>query len=311
MARRHWTVVVVSDDEARIRQFRFSRELVRSVIGVALLGVALLASLGAGILGRGRGDFRLRRMTRENRLLREQVTRIRSRTKALDAELVALEKQDRAFRLVAGLQPLSSDVLQAGIGGPGGTTLADDALFRLDPEIGRVTFRAHDDIETLVRRAALLSSSWAEAQRTLRLKQARFASTPSIMPARGFITSGFTTARFHPILNITRPHEGIDVTAPVGTPIHATGDGVVSFVGRNGGYGLMVEIDHGHGLATRYAHASRAVVRVGQRVTRGQKIAEVGESGLAIGPHVHYEVLVDGKPQDPRHFILLGEVIPD
>jgi murein DD-endopeptidase MepM/ murein hydrolase activator NlpD len=114
----------------------------------------------------------------------------------------------------------------------------------------------------------------------------------------------------HPLLHRVRPHEGIDISAPRGTPILATADGRVSFVGQRGDYGLMVEIDHGHGIVTRYAHASRTHVRRGQRVERGDKIAEVGATGLALGTHLHYEVRIHGRPVNPMTYILEGEVAP-
>ncbi len=311
MARRHWTVVVVSDEDTAVRQYRFSREVIRAAIGGVLLLFAVATSLGAGLIAHRGADYRVRRLKKENALLRDEVGHIRQRATTLGKAVHQLREQDEEFRLVAGLEPLSDDVLQVGIGGPGTETLEGDPIYRMDAPTGKITFNTQEDIETLIRRARLLQASWSEATRSFREAQDEMASTPSIMPTRGFITSGFTNRRMHPILNIARAHEGIDIAAPKGSPIRAAANGVVSFVGRNGDYGLMIELDHGHGYTTRYAHASRAVVHVGQRVRRGDKIAEVGETGLAIGPHVHYEVLVNGAPQDPRNFLILGKAIPE
>jgi murein DD-endopeptidase MepM/ murein hydrolase activator NlpD len=116
--------------------------------------------------------------------------------------------------------------------------------------------------------------------------------------------------RSHPILHVARPHEGIDITAPAGTPIEAPGAGVVVKAGWEGGYGNTVELDHGYGIVTRYAHASRLAVRKGQRVERGDVIAYVGRTGLAVGPHLHYEVHVNGRPVNPLRYIL-PDVIAD
>ncbi len=311
MARRQWTVLVVSEDDTRVRQFRLSRELARTVIGLSLLALALVGSLGAGVVGRNLHDHKLSELKHENALLRGEVAKIKDRSAKLDDVMSQLAQQDRAYRLVAGLDPLSDDVLKAGVGGPGTETLSEDPLFHLDPPIGATAFRTSDHVETLIRRARLLSTSWTEAAAALKSERAKLASTPSIAPVHGWLTSTFSRSRMHPILNIARPHEGIDIAAPVGTPIEAAADGVVSFAGRNHDYGLMVEIDHGHGYTTRYAHASRLLVKPGQHVQRGQRIAEVGETGLAVGPHLHYEVLVKGRHRNPRDFIMLGNAIPE
>jgi len=115
------------------------------------------------------------------------------------------------------------------------------------------------------------------------------------------ISSGFGM-RKHPILGIWREHKGTDYVAPMGTPVRSVGDGVVVFVGRKGGYGNAVDIRHRNGFVTRYGHLERfaANTRLGARVAIGQTIAYVGMTGLATGPHLHFEVLVDGAQRDPR-----------
>ena len=104
--------------------------------------------------------------------------------------------------------------------------------------------------------------------------------------------------------------DGIDVTAPSGTPIEAPAGGRVTLAGWQAGYGNVVTVDHGYGIETKFAHASKLLVRRGQRVERGQNIALVGNTGLATGPHLHYEIIVNGKPVDPLTYVLPA-VIPD
>lgn len=132
-------------------------------------------------------------------------------------------------------------------------------------------------------------------------KSSLLASLPSIKPITGFITSGFGM-RVHPIRKQERFHTGTDFSAPVGTRVMATADGTVSFSGFDGGYGKKVVIDHGYGYKTVYAHLSKAVVRHGQRVYRGDVIAFSGNTGLSTGPHLHYEVLKDNVKVNPTAF---------
>jgi murein DD-endopeptidase MepM/ murein hydrolase activator NlpD len=122
------------------------------------------------------------------------------------------------------------------------------------------------------------------------------------LPVIGAIASRFSRARRHPLLHVIRPHLGVDVAAPRGTQITAPAPGRVSFVGRKFGFGLVVEIDHGNGVTTRYAHCGSALVSEGARVQRGVAIATVGTSGLSTGPHLHYEVLVNGRQVDPLRY---------
>ena len=115
------------------------------------------------------------------------------------------------------------------------------------------------------------------------------------------ITSRFNPNRLHPIFKTVRPHRGVDYGAATGTPVQATGDGQVTFAGRQGGYGNVVIVDHGRGNRTLYAHLSRFApkMRVGQRVNQGQIIGYVGSTGWATGPHLHYEFQVNGQTKDP------------
>jgi len=112
------------------------------------------------------------------------------------------------------------------------------------------------------------------------------------------ITSGFA-ARFHPILQSWRAHNGVDYGAPTGTPVRSVGDGIVDLAGRQSGYGNVVQVQHANGRSTLYAHLSRIDVRLGQRIEQGQSVGAVGATGWATGPHLHFELRVNGQYQDP------------
>ena len=129
-----------------------------------------------------------------------------------------------------------------------------------------------------------------------------FASIPAIKPCEGTIGANGFGMREHPILGINRMHEGIDIITDVGTNVRTSGNGIVSFIGYRGGYGLTVEVEHNSGYKTIYAHLSRSLVTEGQKVSRGKVIALTGNSGLSTGPHLHYEVHHDGIKLDPSQF---------
>jgi len=124
-----------------------------------------------------------------------------------------------------------------------------------------------------------------------------------MMPVSGRISSRFATSRMHPILDIFRAHKGVDVAAPHGTRIVAPAAGRVRFVGWRLGYGLTVELEHSGGIVSRLAHCGKALVKIGDRVALGTPVATVGATGVATGPHVHFEVLTRGRSVDPIKFL--------
>lgn len=130
----------------------------------------------------------------------------------------------------------------------------------------------------------------------------QMSSVPSRMPAAGYITSGFG-GRADPFSGGHAHHMGIDIDANIGDPVRAAADGVVSFSGQRSGYGNVVEVDHGNGYSTLYAHNSSLLVRPGDLVRAGQQISKAGSSGRSTGPHVHFEVHVNGRPVNPRQFL--------
>lgn len=300
--------MVVPHGSGSSRAVEVSLSVVKALIGFgSVLGLVLVV-LGGAALTRGISITRSRALERENRLLSDELQRMRSRLADLQDTLHVFSQRDEEVRLLAGLAPLDSSVRQAGIGGPQGAWSERDSLAALGPA-GQQALAVRQDMDGLIRRADILSKSVGEAYDSLHSHQARFAATPSIMPTKGWLTSAFASERVHPILHLARPHEGIDVAAPMGAEIEAPAAGTVTEVKWEDGYGNFVTIDHGYGLVTRYAHCSKILVVRGQRVKRGQKIALVGATGLATGPHLHYEVWVGGKPVDPLHYVLPDAIV--
>jgi murein DD-endopeptidase MepM/ murein hydrolase activator NlpD len=233
---------------------------------------------------------------------------MRERMVGLRDTLHQFSQREQELRLLAGLTPTDTTVQQGGIGGPAGTWSERDNLAALGPE-GQQALAARIDVDALARRANILVRSLNEAFDSLSHQRDRLAATPSIMPTKGWLTSAFMRERVHPILHLARPHEGIDVSAPMGAEIEAPAAGVVTDVRWEEGYGNMITIDHGFGLVTRFAHCSKILAVRGQRVKRGQKIALVGSTGLSTGPHLHYEVWVNRKPVDPMKYVMPDAIV--
>jgi murein DD-endopeptidase MepM/ murein hydrolase activator NlpD len=281
----------------------------RSVLGTgAVLGTGLLGFAVAAVT-RAIDISRLERLERVNSVLTQELVRARAMLEDVSDTIATIMVRDRQVRLLAGLDATDPGVQQAGVGGPSGALSADDRLLAADIN-GRTAIALRTDLEGLTRRANLLARSFQEAQDSLQVHMHRLAQTPSISPTRGWLTSRFARARMHPIYHQARPHEGIDISAPIGTPIVAPAGGLVIEVQLDEpGYGRTVRIDHGYGVVTRYAHCSKIFVRIGQRVKRGDEIALVGNTGISTSPHLHYEVEVWGRTVDPRKYIFPETIV--
>jgi murein DD-endopeptidase MepM/ murein hydrolase activator NlpD len=287
-----------------------SHTVVKSLVGIGGLVVLALVVLGIAAIARGVSVTLDRRLEHENGVLVDEIQRVREQLVFMHDSLNDLSQRQQELRLLAGLEPLDPAVEAGGIGGPQGAWPVRDSLTALGTD-GAQALAARLDVEGLARRASILVRSVNQAYDSLSSHEARFSATPSIMPVHGSISSPFAAERMDPILHIIRPHQGIDVAAPIGTAIVATAAGVVADARWDLDYGNLITIDHGYGVVTRYAHCSRILVVRGQRVKRGQEIALVGSTGESTGPHVHYEVWVNGTAVDPQTFILPENAITD
>jgi hypothetical protein len=170
----------------------------------------------------------------------------------------------------------------------------------------QLLIRTNLNIDRVERKLVVQSTSFDQVVEMAATKEERLAARPAIQPvsSKDLIRFGSSFGmRFHPILKVVRLHEGIDLTAPRGTPIYATADGKVIQAGyRTGGFGKKILLDHGYGYRTLYGHCEEVLVQPGQEVKRGEVIGQVGSTGLSKSPHLHYEVHVNGHPVDPINY---------
>lgn len=267
------------------------------VIAVVLGGLVFEVNQMTGdVLGLGIG--RGRYLSAENRQLRNQLSVLSTRLAGLESELSSLNNRDNELRLMVDLNQIDDDVRQVGVGGS-----EERAEYGVSQEMNALLSDLYEKMGRAERELQLQSRSYQDVVERYETNKVRFSHLPAIKPMQGYYDVNSFGIRMHPVLRIMKPHEGLDISNDVGTPVYATGDGVVRFAGRTGGgYGIAVEIDHGYGYKSFYAHLSKVHVREGARVKRGDLIGKSGRTGLVSGPHLHYEVRLNGVRQNPLDY---------
>lgn len=244
-------------------------------------------------------------LQQENEALQQQLAANRTRFAELSAQLDHLADTDRdLYRTIFQADPISDDVRRVGVGGAATTEF--DGFSATTSALLRENSATLDMLE---RQLALQRSSYDELFRLARERAEAIPQMPAILPVSGALTSGFGT-RLHPIHRVHKMHAGVDFSVPAGTPVYATGDGVVQFAGTSSGYGRNIRIRHPKAKRTTlYAHLSRIPdeIRPGTRVKRGDVIGYSGNTGLSTSPHLHYEIHdLNGEPINPIYSFAPG-----
>lgn len=235
-------------------------------------------------------------LEQENLLLKQQLKNLSAQYASIKDELAYLTEVSANLRKLTNLTPLTAGNLP----GTGGSIYSDEisSLLSNDDDIAN----SLKTIESLTTKFELEKKEYERITERLKENSVFYESIPAIIPTTGgYSIEGFGM-RLHPILKVMKMHEGLDILTDIGSPVFAPGNGKIVYVGPRGGYGLTIEIEHGFGYKTVYAHLSKSLVKEGQGVKRGDRIALTGNSGLSTGPHLHYEVHYNGVPQDPINF---------
>lgn len=265
-----------------------------------LCGV-ILAGVGISVLSASVGTPAEIALKAENDQLIAHLEDTRERMEKIDDQVDQLAEYDNEmYRSVLGLDPISYDERRAGTGGA--DIYSDfDSYSKETAEILRTTAQ---NLEQLEQSISIQESSFEEIKSYYNENQEKMRHMPATKPTKGVVISGFGM-RYHPMLGYRRMHEGLDFRANIGDEVYATGDGVVKTARLKGTYGKIVEIDHGYGYTTLYAHLSEFEdgIEPGTEVKRGDLIAYSGNSGRSEGPHLHYEILRDGEAEDPINYL--------
>jgi murein DD-endopeptidase MepM/ murein hydrolase activator NlpD len=294
-------IVIMPEGARRVRQLRIPKALFLLVFPF-LVGAGLIFAWIIRDYHSVKTDIpRLAYLQKENSQQQEQITSLTDKIYVIQKKLMELNEFDKKLRTMVNLEPSREYPHFVGMGGSDpSTSSARAAAEKLNRKLVRNMHRSLDEIENeisvqVLERTDLLS--FLNKQKTL------LASTPSIWPTKGWISSDFGY-RLSPFTNEKEFHKGIDICNRKGAPIICPADGVVSSIENDPGYGRILTINHGYGVVTKYAHLDKAGVKRGQAVKRGQEIAFVGNSGRTTGPHLHYEVHLNGVPVNPLRYIL-------
>jgi len=297
----YFNVLVFGQKTSKTRHLRIHKKTFK--IGLYLLAFGLLSTIFffCDYIQVRKETFELNKLRQETQEQRSKIHFFSSKIEDLESQLSKLKDFDKKIRIIANLEKGQEATSYMGMGGPSPSDVREKLKAEKD-EKGLVQ-QMRTDIERLKSEAASREESLSELEKLLQTKKEVLVSTPSIWPVQGWVTSGFGF-RTNPFTGLNQMHEGMDISNRIGAPVVAPADGIISDTGSDWGHGKILVISHGFGVVSRYSHLNKVSVRVGQKVKRGDKIAEVGMSGKTTGPHLHYEVRLNGIPVNPMRYIL-------
>ena len=297
----HYNILIFGHKTSKTRHLKIRKKTVK--ISFYLIGFALLSTtfFFCDYIQVKKKAFELGRLRQETQNQRSQIQFFSARIEDLEKQLSKLKEFDKKIRIIANLERGQETTASMGMGGPSPSDIRDK--LKKEKDDAGLVHQMKSDVERLQSEALSREDSLSELEKLLQVKKEMLAHTPSVWPVQGWVTSGFGF-RTNPFTGLTQMHEGLDIANRVGTPIITPANGIISDVGNDIAVGKVVVIFHGFGMTSRYGHLHKVFVKVGQRVKRGDKIAEVGMTGKTTGPHVHYEVKINGVPINPARYIL-------
>lgn len=241
-------------------------------------------------------ESELASLKKTNKKLSNKINDLLTVFETFEKRLDSLSNNNNELRIAANLPPMTIEERTLGVGGG----IFED-FFKSKEDIDIDELSSY--VDNIANKISFEKNNFRTISEKLKSNESLYQAIPALKPSPGvFALHGFGM-RKHPILGITRMHEGIDIITDVGSPVKSPGSGTVEFVGKRGGLGLCIEIDHGFGYRTVFGHLSSTDVKIGQKIKRGQIIAKTGNSGLSTGPHLHYEVHHNGIKLDPMDFV--------
>jgi len=301
LEKEYFNIIIFGHKTSKIRHLRIHKKTFKIIF--YLLAFALLSTnfFFCDYIQLKKKVFELDRLRQETETQKSQIRFSSARIEDLEKQLSKLKDFDKKIRIIANLEKGQEITSLVGMGGPSPSDIREKLKSERD-EKGLLQ-QMRTDIEHLQSEAISREESLSELEKLLQNKKEMLAHTPSIWPSMGWVTSGFGF-RTNPFTELTQMHEGIDISNRTGTLVITPADGIISNSGNDLAVGKLLVISHGFGMTSYYGHLNKILVNVGQKVKRGEKIAEVGMSGKTTGPHLHYEVRLNGIPVNPMRYVL-------
>jgi len=296
MSKNRLSILIIPPSTDRVRQYSVPQWIVRACLAAAsAIVIAFISSLGIATYGINKATEN-QDHAKENAELKAALTGITADVKVLREQLARLEAAEQKVRSVFGFPEVNSEERALGIGG---------TIVNADPTLSestQLTYALESEIDRLLHRASFERENFESVFSALLDQKQRLDHTPSVFPVDGVLMRGFGV-KCDPFTGSMRQHHGLDLAAPIGTPIYAPAAGKVILRERQTQYGNTIVIDHGYGVETLYGHMSKFAARLGQSVRRGDVIGYVGNTGYSTGPHLHYEVHANGRSQNPMAYV--------
>lgn len=291
------TLMVVPDTKGTSKQVSIPIFLLYLVVIIVFLLVMGNFFLGAEYITNQVSNEELLRLRSENSELINKYEKVRWNLSEIETRFKELVQKEIAIRTIFDLPEINPEERQLGIGGPGSQTYPKMTSSQ------KLAYATEVEVDRLLKLSQFELEKYEDVENLLKDFKDRLDHTPSIWPVKGWFSCGYGM-RNDPFTGYRTMHLGVDIANHIGTPVVATANGIVKQIGQVGNMGRMITIDHGYGFVTRYGHLSKFNVTKGQRVTRGEVIGFMGNSGKTTGPHLHYEVWRNGQAKNPMNFIL-------
>ena len=301
MDKEYFNILIFGHNTSRSRHLRIHRKTFKIVLYLFAFIILLTTFFFCDYIQVRKRAFELNRLRQEAQTQKSQIQFFSARIEDLETQLSKLKDFDKKIRIIANLEKGTETTPFMGMGGPSPSDIREKLKGEKN-ENGLIQ-QMRTDVDRLKTEAMSQEESLSEIEKLLQNKKEMLSHTPSIWPVMGWVTSGFGF-RTNPFTGLSQMHEAIDISNRVGTVIVASASGIISDTGNDFSNGNFVVISHGFGMTSRYNHLNKVLVRAGQKVNRGDKIGEIGMSGRTTGPHLHYEVRLNGIPVNPMRHIL-------
>jgi septal ring factor EnvC (AmiA/AmiB activator) len=297
----HYSILIFGPKTSKTRHLKIHKKTFKIALYLSAFALLSATFLFCDYIQVKKKVFELGRLRQETQAQKSQIHFFSSKLEDLEKQLSRLKDFDKKIRIIANLERGQETTSLLGMGGPSPSDIREKLKSGRDDQALVQQMKA--DIERLQSEAITQEVSLTEIEKNIQTEKEMLIHTPSLWPAMGWVTSGFGF-RMNPFTGLTQMHEGMDISNRVGTLVVAPADGIVSDIGNDSVVGKIMVLSHGFGMTSRYAHLSKVLVKIGQKVKRGDKIAEVGMTGKTTGPHLHYEVRLNGIPVNPMRYIL-------